>query len=107
MLSSKDSVPSGWCRTTYRFTLAWPGNKILGGEILVTREDRSNVAQLASVLLEEYKGLRQEIATRSTSQATILSLNVTAIGAIASVFFAGHIKDVRLFFIIPVISSIL
>jgi cation transporter-like permease len=62
---------------------------------------------LPSILLEEYKSLRQEIIFRATSQAAILSLNVTAIGAIAGLFFSSQIGDARIFFLIPLICSIL
>lgn len=62
---------------------------------------------LRSILLEEYKSLRQEIIFRATSQAAILSLNVTAIGVIAGLFFSSQIRDARIFFLIPLVCSIL
>jgi hypothetical protein len=65
----------------------------------------NNNALLGSVLLEEYKSLRAEIGARSTAQAGILSLNMTAIAAVAALF--SYTKDGRVFFLIPVISTIL
>jgi hypothetical protein len=62
---------------------------------------------MTSILLEEYKSLRKEIIFRSTTQAAILSLNVTAIGLISSLFFTSQVRDARIFFLIPLISSIL
>ena len=60
---------------------------------------------IVSILLEEFKALRSEIAARSAAQAAVLALNITAVGAIAALF--SYVKDARVFFLIPVISSIL
>jgi hypothetical protein len=62
-------------------------------------------ASIISILLEELKALRSEIAARSAAQGAVLALNITAIGAIAGLF--SYVKDPRVFFLTPVISSIL
>jgi hypothetical protein len=70
-------------------------------------ESSATTNPLPPILLEEYRSLRQEIIFRATTQATILSLNVTAIGAIAGLYFSSQIHDARIFFLIPLVSSIL
>lgn len=67
----------------------------------------TNTKELQSTLLEEFKSLRQEIIFRATTQAAILSLNVTAIGVVAGLYFSSKQSDARVFFLIPMISSIL
>jgi hypothetical protein len=70
-------------------------------------ESHASANQVPSALLEEYKSLRQEIIFRATTQGAILSLNVTAIGVIAGLYFSSQNRDARIFFLIPLVSSIL
>lgn len=62
--------------------------------------------QMAAALLTQFTALRAEIQNRSTAQASMVTLNITAIGLIAGFFFAQH-ADARVLFVIPVLSSIL
>ena len=57
-------------------------------------------------MLAEYAYVRHELQSRSSSQATILSLNVTGIAAVAGFFFSQN-ADIRILFVIPVVSSLL
>jgi hypothetical protein len=70
-------------------------------------QSSASINQVPPILLEEYKSLRQEIIFRATTQAAILSLNVTAKGVIAGLYFSSQIRDARIFFLIPLVSSIL
>jgi hypothetical protein len=62
--------------------------------------------QVATVLLSQFTALRSEIQNRSTVQASIVSLNITAIGVIAGFYFSQH-ADPRVLFVIPILSPIL
>jgi hypothetical protein len=62
--------------------------------------------QVATALLAQFTALRAEIQNRSTIQASIVSLNITAIGVIAGFVFAQH-ADPRVMFVIPILSPIL
>jgi drug/metabolite transporter (DMT)-like permease len=62
--------------------------------------------QVATVLLSQFTALRAEIQNRSIIQASIVSLNITAIGLIAGFVFAQH-ADPRVMFVIPILSPIL
>lgn len=62
--------------------------------------------QQAAALLEEFKALRAEITQRSTAQATLIQINITAIGIVLGGFFSNAI-DNRVLFIIPVLSPML
>jgi hypothetical protein len=70
-------------------------------------QSSASINQVPPILLEEYKSLRQEIIFRATTQAAILSLNVTAKGVIAGLYFSSQIRDARIFFLIPLVCSIL
>lgn len=62
--------------------------------------------QQISALLEEFKLLRGEINQRSTAQATLIQINIAAIGIVLGAFFSNTL-DNRVLFIIPVISPML
>jgi drug/metabolite transporter (DMT)-like permease len=62
--------------------------------------------QVATALLTQFTALRAEIQNRSTFQATIVSVNITAIGVIAGFYFTQH-ADPRVLFVIPILSPIL
>jgi len=70
-------------------------------EEVITRDNQL----YCGLLLEEYKALRSEIAARSAARAAIVSLNLTAIAAVSALF--SYVKDGRVFFLIPVIASVL
>jgi hypothetical protein len=59
-----------------------------------------------AILLAEFQALRAEIAARSTTQATMMQLAITAFGALAGLAFTQY-GDHRLLLLIPVISTIL
>jgi hypothetical protein len=62
--------------------------------------------QLISVLLAQFNACRAEILARSVGQATLVGLNISAIGVISGFYFAYH-ADPRLLFVIPLLSPML
>jgi hypothetical protein len=62
---------------------------------------------LAQAIFSELEGVKAEIQARSDRQATVLTTCITAIGAIAGVYFTKVTAEARIFFIIPLISFVL
>lgn len=62
--------------------------------------------QLITVLLTQFNACRAEIQARSSTQATIINLNITAIGIIAGYYFAYHTSPIVLL-VIPLLSPML
>jgi hypothetical protein len=61
-------------------------------------DTQSTKAVHASVLLAQFNTLRDEIKTRSTAQAALLTANITAIGVIGGFVFSdkldfGHFEE--------------
>jgi hypothetical protein len=61
----------------------------------------------ATIVLALYNSLREEIKTRSTSQAGLVTLNVTAIGVLGGVFFGKADNTPEILLLIPMVSSVL
>jgi hypothetical protein len=62
--------------------------------------------QLITVLLAQFNACRAEIQARSSNQAAIINLNITAIGIIAGYYFVYHANPLVLL-IIPLLSPML
>ena len=62
--------------------------------------------QLITVLLAQFNACRAEIQARSTNQATIINLNITAIGLIAGYYFGYHANPIVML-VIPILSPML
>jgi hypothetical protein len=62
--------------------------------------------QLIGVLLAQFNACRGEILARSASQATLMGLNISAVGVIAGFYFSAH-ADPRLLLVIPLLSPML
>jgi hypothetical protein len=62
--------------------------------------------QLIAVLLTQFNACRAEIQARSSNQAAVVNLNITAIGIIGGYYFAYHANPLVLF-IIPLLSPML
>jgi hypothetical protein len=56
-----------------------------------------------SVVLDEFKALRDEIQNRATAAYTILNINITAIAAVAGLLLSKK-GDLRLLLILPLVS---
>jgi hypothetical protein len=65
-----------------------------------------NAASLVTALVAEFGSLKEEIRARSHDQSTAISLNITAIGAIGSLYLTEE-ADARILFLIPIIASLL
>jgi hypothetical protein len=61
----------------------------------------------ATIVLAIYNSLRDEIKTRSTAQAGLLALNVTAIGVMGGFFFGKGENPPEILLLIPMVSSVL
>jgi hypothetical protein len=78
----------------------------------VTRQPTGNAAssdnknRSVSVLIAEFNALRAEILFRATTQATLLAVNITAIGVVAGYVFAKQADAITLL-IIPILSPTL
>ena len=64
-------------------------------------------AVYASVLLAQFNTLRDEIKTRSTAQAALLTVNITAIGVISGLVFSDKGPGAGVLFVIPILSPML
>src|SRR5262249_4052830 len=62
--------------------------------------------QLITVLLAQFNACRAEIQARSSSQAAIVNLNITAIGVVSGFYFGYH-ADPRVLLVIPFLSPML
>ena len=62
---------------------------------------------VVSAILAEFNSLKEEIRARSGEQSTAISLNITVIGAIGSLYLSQAHADARILFLIPIISSLL
>lgn len=62
--------------------------------------------QYIAVLLAQFNACRAEIQARSTTQATIINLNITAVAAIAGYYFGYHANPAVLL-VIPILSPML
>jgi hypothetical protein len=69
-------------------------------------QTNNNTSSMVDAILAEFNSLKEEIRSRSNDQSTILSLNVTVIGAIGGLYLSEH-ADPRILFLIPIISSLL
>ena len=61
----------------------------------------------ATIVLAIYNSLRDEIKTRSTAQAGLVALNVTAIGVLGGFFFGKEENPPEILLLIPMVSSVL
>ncbi len=61
----------------------------------------------ATIVLAVFNSLREEIKTRSTAQAGLVTLNVTAIGILGGVFFGKADNTPEILLLIPMVSSVL
>lgn len=67
-----------------------------------------NTASIVTAIIAEFDSLKEEIRARSHDQSTAISLNITAIGAIGSLYLTERAAaDPRILFLIPIISSLL
>ena len=57
-----------------------------------------------TVLLEQFKALRAEIAGRSAAQSSLVQIAVTAIGALGALSFTA--QDKRLLLLIPIVATV-
>lgn len=57
--------------------------------------------------IEQFRSIRTEIDRRTSAQLSLIQLNVTGVGVIAGAFLSEIEIDIRVFFIIPVISPML
>lgn len=62
--------------------------------------------QLITVLLAQFNACRAEIQARSSNQAAVVNLNITAIGIIGGYYFVYHANPIVLL-IIPLLSPML
>src|SRR5918996_3585251 len=60
-----------------------------------------------TIVLAIYNSLREEIKTRSTAQAGLVTLNVTAIGVLGGFFFGKAENTPEILLLIPMVSSVL
>lgn len=70
-------------------------------------EAQDNKAVHASVLLAQFNTLRDEIKTRSTAQAALLTANITAIGVIGGFVFSDKGQGADVLLVIPILSPML
>jgi len=61
----------------------------------------------ATIVLAIYNSVRDEIKTRSTAQAGLVALNVTAIGILGGFFFGKAQNPPEILLLIPIVSSVL
>ena len=61
----------------------------------------------ATIVIAMFNSLREEIKTRSTAQAGLVTLNVTAIGVLGGVFFGKAENTPEILLLIPMVSSVL
>jgi hypothetical protein len=61
----------------------------------------------ATIVLAIYNSLRDEIKTRSTAQAGLVALNVTAIGVLGGFYFGKPESPPEILLLIPMVSSVL
>jgi hypothetical protein len=61
----------------------------------------------ATIVLAIYNSLRDEIKTRSTAQAGLVALNITAIGVMGGFFFGKGENPPEILLLIPMVSSVL
>jgi hypothetical protein len=61
----------------------------------------------ATIVLAIFNSLRDEIKTRSTAQAALVGLNVTAIGVLGGFFFGKAENPPEILLLIPMVSSVL
>jgi hypothetical protein len=61
----------------------------------------------ATIVLGLYNSLRDEIKTRSTAQAGLITLNVTAIGVLGGFYFGKAGNPPEILLLIPMVSSVL
>jgi hypothetical protein len=59
-----------------------------------------------SVLIAEANAIRQEITNRSNSQGTLMQVNITAAGAVASFALANH-AYAPILVVLPILSPVL
>jgi hypothetical protein len=77
------------------------------GNSAATRAQLSEADKLAvSALLALFDACRAEILARSSSQAGLIALNITATGAVAGYYFSNHVNALILL-IIPILSPML
>lgn len=62
--------------------------------------------QLIGVLLAQFNACRSEIQVRSSNQAAVINLNITATGVVAGYYFASHASPLILL-MIPLLSPML
>ena len=61
-----------------------------------------NTASIVTAIIAEFDSLKEEIRARSHDQSTAISLNITAIGAIGSLYLTeGAAADPRILFTRP------
>lgn len=61
----------------------------------------------ATILIAMFNSLREEIKTRSTIPAGLVTLNVTAIGVLGGVFFGKAENTPEILLLLPMVSSVL
>jgi hypothetical protein len=77
-----------------------------GSDAILSPDTLEGDKQLITVLLAQFNACRAEILARSTTQATIINLNVTATGLIAGYYFGYHANPLVLL-VIPILSPML
>jgi hypothetical protein len=75
-------------------------------EPILSPETLETDKQLITVLLAQFDACRTEIQARSSTQATIINLNITAIGIIAGYYFEYNASPIVLL-VIPLLSPML
>jgi hypothetical protein len=75
-------------------------------EPILSPETPETDKQLITVLLAQFDACRTEIQARSSTQATLINLNITAIGIIAGYYFEYHASPIVLL-VIPLLSPML
>ena len=61
----------------------------------------------ATILIAIFNSLREEIKTRSTAQAGLVTLNITAVGVLGGVFFGKVENTPEILLLIPMVTSVL